>query len=147
MQKQQAEKVIVVVPQTAAGSTNINGTGVDMAGWESIEFIAITTALTATQVTKIKAQASSDNGSTDDWSDLEGTATAAIPDNANNKAGRLEIVKPRKRYIRPVILRGTENASIGGMIAILRGAHNEPITQDASVSVSKSVVSPAEGTP
>jgi len=144
MQYQQAEKVTVVIPKTAAGTTNINGTAVDMSGWESVEFIGVVDTLTATQVTKLKAQYSTDNST---FADLEGTALTAFADNANNKAGRLEIVKPRHRYIRPVMLRGTENAAISCVIAIQRGAHNEPITQDASVVSNESHVSPAAGTP
>ena len=94
MQYQQAEKVTVVIPKTAAGTTNINGTAVDMSGWESVEFIGVVDTLTATQVTKLKAQYSTDNST---FADLEGTALTAFADNANNKAGRLEIVKPRHR--------------------------------------------------
>jgi hypothetical protein len=145
LQKQQATKVIVVVPRTAAGTTNVNGTAIDMSLWESVEFIAVVDTLTATQVTKLKAQASSDNAATDDFGDLEGTSIT-FPDNANNKAGRLEVVRPQKKWIRPVVVRGTENAAISCVIAILSNPRNQPITQDASVAANESHVSPAEGT-
>jgi hypothetical protein len=143
MQYQQAEKVYVAIPRTAAGTTNVNGTSCDMSGWESVEFIAVVDTLTATQVTRLKAQDSSDNSS---FSDLEGTLLTAFPDNANNKAGRLEIVKPRNRYVRPVMVRGTENAGISCVIGVLRRPRNEAITQDASVVSNESHVSPAQGT-
>lgn len=143
MQHQQAQKIIRVSNAVAAGTTNINCTSVDMSNWESVEFFALLGTLTATQVTKLKAQDSSDNSS---FSDLESSATSAFADNASNLMGRLEVVKPRNRYVRAVVLRGTANAVVDGVIAVLRNAHNQPITQDASVPVYKSLVSPAQGT-
>ena len=146
MNFQEAEKVIRVSNAVAAGTTDVNCTGVDCANYESVEFIALFGTLTATQVTTLKAQQSSDNGSSDAWSDLTGTQTSALADDDDNDMGRLEVVKPRKQYVRCVVERGTENAVIDGVIAILRGPRTKPITQDATVVVNESHVSPAEGT-
>lgn len=146
MQFQQAEKISRVLNAVAAGTTNQNTLSVDMANWESVEFVAAVGALTANQVTKIKLQQSSDNGSTDDFTDLEGSATAAFADANTNTLARCEVVKPRKRYVRAVVLRGTANAVIDSVIAIQRSPRNQAITQDTTVAVTKSVVSPAEGT-
>jgi hypothetical protein len=146
MQSQQRDKVIRVMNAVAAGTTDQTSSAVDMTGFESVEFVAMFGALTATQVTKLKAQSSKDDGAADAYADLEGTLTASLADGDSNKCARLEIVKPRERYLKCIVDRGTANAVIDGMIAILRKAHREPVTQDASVAVNKSVVSPAEGT-
>lgn len=146
MQYQQASKIIRVMNAVAAGTSDQTSSAVNMAGWESVEFVALFGTATTTHVTKLKAQQSSDDGSSDAYDDLEGSATSQMGDTDSNKIVRLEVVKPRKQYVKCVIDRGTANIVIDGMIAILRKSHNEPITQDSSVSVNKSVVSPAEGT-
>ena len=58
----------------------------------------------------------------------------------------LTVVRPTKRYVRPVLLRGTADAIIDGIFAILEPPHSVPTTHDASVAKSETVVSPAEGT-
>lgn len=145
-QMQQAEKISRVLNAVAAGTTDQNCTGVDMQGYESVEFVALFGTLTATQVTQLKAQQSDDNGSADDWTDLEGTLTTALGDDDDNDCIRLEIVKPRKRYVRCVVLRETANAVIDGVVAIQRVPKVRSITQDATVIVAHSVISPDEGT-
>ncbi len=146
MQAQQAEKIIRVSNSVAAGTTAINCAGVNMSGWESVEFIAFFGTLTTTHVTKLKAQQSSDDAAADAYDDLAGSATNQVGDTDSNKTARLEVVKPTKQWVRPVVVRGTANAVVDGVFAILRRGHNQAITQDASVSVYKSIISPAEGT-
>jgi hypothetical protein len=145
-QMQEETKILRVMNAVAAGTTDQNSTGVNMAGWESVEFVAAFGALTATQVTSLKLQQSSDDGSADAYSDLAGTSSGALADGDGNKLIRLEIVNPEKRYVRAVVDRGTANAVIDGVIAILRRPRSLPITQDASVSKYESHVRPAEGT-
>ncbi len=141
-------KATRLVNSTAAGTTTISGTGLDMEGFEGVIFIAQFGALTATQVTSLKAQQSSDNGVTDDWSDLAGTSTGPLADGDGNKKLMLDIYRPNKHYVRPVVPRATANAVIDSVIAIQYGAKTEPTTQPTgSVSASKYVVSPTEGTP
>ena len=140
-------KIVRVMNAVAAGTTSQNGSSVDMQGFNTVTFIAAFGTLTDTAVTGIKAQQSSDDGSSDTFADLEGTAKA-IADTDDNKLLVLEIVKPRERYVRPVITRGTANAVIDSVIAILsnKGPGKLPITEDATVAGSELHVSPAEGT-
>jgi hypothetical protein len=140
------QKITRVLNAVAAGTTNQNTASVDMTGWDTVEFVALMGALTATQVTKLKTQQSSDDASTDAYDDLAGSATAAMADADTNKTLRSEIVKPTKRYVRAVLVRGTANAVIDGIIAIQRRARRAPITQSSTVSAVKTVVQPAEGT-
>jgi hypothetical protein len=98
-------KVVRVSNAVAAGVTNINCTHVDMTGFDGVEFIAALGALTATQVTAMKAQmgaAANDS----DMADITGAATAAMADGDSKQAaprGRLpadQAVRPGCRHAR-----------------------------------------------
>ena len=124
------------VNATAAGTTNINGSSIDMEGFESAQFIALLGALTATQVTKLKVQGSDDNST---WADLTPSAeTAAAADGDSNKMLIVEVVRPQHRYLRPVLERGTANAAVDGVMSIKYAARKQPTTQPTgSVSQTK----------
>jgi len=148
-QMQTETKITRVLNAVTAGTTNQNTAGVDMStdgGWETVEFVPLFGALTANQVTKVKAQQSSDDASTDDYSDLTGTLTAALADGDTNKIARVEVARPAKKWVRGVVVRGTANAVIDGVLAIQRRARKVPISQSSTVAVVKSVAGVAEGT-
>lgn len=144
---QPRRKVVRVLNATAAGTTDVNCTAVDTEGFDSVEFVAMFGALTATQVTALHAQYSDDNGSSDGWSDVAGTSSGPMGDDDDNDCLRLEVSKPVKRYVRCVVDRATENAVVDGVLAILSGPDKADVTEDATVIASVSVTSPAEGTP
>lgn len=147
MDLNQNTKVTRVMNAVAAGTTDQNGSSVDMQGFENVTFIASLGTLTATQVTSLKAQQSSDDGDADAFSDLEDTDSGDLADDDDDQCIVLTIVKPQKRYVRPVLLRGTANAVIDGIIAIQSGPAKKPTTHDSStVALSETVVSPDEGT-
>ena len=134
-----------VVNATAAGTTAVNGTVLDMANWEGVMFVASFGALTATQVTKLKIQQGLlADGS--DMADLEGSATAALADGDGNKMLIAEVYQPRERYVRCVVVRGTANAVVDSVVAYQYGPRKIPVTQSSTVSAAKFVQSPAEGT-
>lgn len=126
------DKITRVVNATAAGATAINGTGIDMQDFDSVKFICLMGALTATQVTSLKAQGSNDNGSVDPYADITGMATAAAADADSNKILALEVNRPQKRWIRVVVNRATANAVIDGVVAHQSGAKKVPVTHDAT---------------
>lgn len=130
----------------AAGTSDQTSSAVDLKGFDGILWIVLFGTLTAGQVTSIKGQQSSDDGSTDGYSDIEGSASAALADGDSNKMLLLDIYRPGKRYQKLVIDRGTQNAVIDGVIAIPYHAHNKPVTQGSTVSSSEVLVEPAEGT-
>ena len=137
-------KVTRVLNGVAAGTTNQNGTAVDMANYEGVIFIAAFGALTSTAVTGLKVQQGLlSDGS--DGADLTGTAQA-IADDADNKLLAIDVYQPRERYVRPVVTRGTANAVIDGVIAIQYGPRKKPTSHDSTVAGSETHVSPAEGT-
>ena len=152
MSQQNLGKVIKVVRATnavVAGAADANPTvaNIDMQGYDGVLFIVAIGTLLATQVTSLKAQDSSD-GSTG-WADLAGTKAGPMADADSNKTLVLDVYRPVKRYIRPVVSRATANAVIDGVIAILYKGSALPVPYDAttqSVAV-KAAVSPAAGTP
>ena len=139
-------KTTRVMDAVAAGTTSQNGSSVDMANFESVRFTAMFGALTATQTTSLKAQQSDDDGSADDWTDIEGSDTGPMGDDDDNDCLILDLTKVQKRYVRPVVVRGVANAVIDGVIADQYGPRNEPVTQDATIIATNQLVSPAEGT-
>jgi hypothetical protein len=142
-----ASKRTRVLNAVAAGTTTQNGSVLDMEGFESVVFDAMFGALTGTQVTFIKAQAgNAANGS--DMADLAGTKVGPLADTDGNKMLTLEVARvPGFRYVRCVVVRGTANAVIDGVVATQYVARKQPTTDDATVSAGKFVNGPALGTP
>jgi len=138
-------KITRVLNSVVAGITDQNSSAVDMAGFDGVLFIALFGALTATQVTQIKAQqdVSSGMGAA---ADLLGSNVGPLADTDGNKCLVLDIKKPLERYVRCVVDRGTANAVIDGVIAIQYGAGAHPTAHAASVAFAEAWGSPAEGT-
>ena len=138
-------KVTRVLNAVAAGTTDQNGSTIDMQGWDGVVFLVAFGTITAGAVTSIKAQqgAASDLS---DAADLEGTGVP-VADTDDNKVAALDIVRPRERYVRVVVDRGTQNAVIDGAIAIQYRGRKAPTTHDTSTVVTPEThASPAEGT-
>lgn len=128
----------------AAGTSVQNGTAVDMQGWDGVVFILAVGTLTATAVTALKGQqGNASDGS--DGADLLGTSVP-LADTASNKLAVLDIYRPQKRYVRPVVSRGTANAVIDSVIAIRYRGRKAPITLDSTVAAAEYHQSPIEGT-
>lgn len=143
MQLTKNDKISLVVTPTegAAATSDINGASVDMQGFEGVTFICTMGAITSTAVTSIKAQQSTDDSA---FSDLEGTAQT-IADDDDDKVFYIDVYKPQKRYVRPVIDRATANAVVASVVAVQYGARKAPVTHGPGVS-GEAHVSPDEGT-
>jgi hypothetical protein len=138
-------KVTRMLVATAVGATAVNGSILDMSGFEGVMFIGEFGAITD-GTTGIKAQ-DGDNSALSDAADLAGSAvTEAITD--DNKCVILDIFKPLKRYIRPVALRsGATGAVIDSIIAVQYSPRVKPTTHDASTVANYEVyASPSDGT-
>lgn len=142
----------------AAGTSNQTGNHVDMQGYDGVTFILSVGTLTATQQTRLKAQGGNLANDSDqaDLSMLLSTAaissspsgttvqTPLFADANSNTLAVLDIYRPNiygnnpqpMRYVRPVVLRGTANAVINVVIAILWQGSKRPTTLDATVAVS-----------
>jgi hypothetical protein len=139
-------KITRIMNGVAAGQTAQTSSAVNMAGYDGCLFIGLFGALTSTQVTSMKAQQSSDDGSSDAYSDLAESSTDALADADGNKMLLIDIFRPEKQYLKAVISRGTANAVIDGIIAIQYAGRDCPITQGTTVKELVSLVTPAEGT-
>ena len=143
MNLSRAAKATRVMTAVAAGTSDQNSSSVDMTGYGSVQFVTLFGAIVSGAVTSVKTQTSSD-GST--FNDLLGTAITVADDN-DNQAVIHDIGNPRERYLRVVVDRGTQNATIDGYIALQYAANIEPVTYDASTVVgSEFHHAPAEGT-
>lgn len=123
---------------TAAGTTDINGTGVDMqadGGYDGILFVLAVGALTASQVTKLLAQSSTDDGSADAYVAILNSTTASFADADGNKLAVLDVFRPPERWVRPVVDRATANAAVDGVIAIQYRGKKRPTVQHGDVKV------------
>lgn len=134
-----------VMNAVAAGTSAQNGSAVDMSGYDGVLFVAAFGALTATQVTSLKAQQDTDSGM-GTAADLAGTLVGPLADGDGNKCLVLDIYRPKERYVRPVVSRGTANAVIDGVIAIQYRSRKGPVTQGATIAFAEQHVSPDEGT-
>lgn len=146
MQLSKNTKISQVVDATAgaAGTTDIEGDSVDMSGFEGVLFIVMMGAITTNAVTSVKAQQSSDDGSTDAFADLAGTAQT-VADDDDGQVFYIDVYRPRERYVRPVIDRGTQNAVVQSVLAVQYGPRVAPTTHGTGVN-GEAHVSPAEGT-
>jgi hypothetical protein len=92
----------------------------------------------------LKAEQNAENSATG-MAELEGSASfTAGASTADSKALVLDVHKPRERYVRAVLERGTANAVVDGIIAIQYMPWSAPTSQDASVIASALINDPDE---
>jgi len=138
-------KITRVGNAVAAGTTDINSSVVDMSGYEGVLFMVLFGTITDTAVTSTKAQQGA-QADLSDAADLAGTGVT-VEDTADNQVAWLDIYRPRERYVRCVVDRGTANAVVDGIIAIQYGPMGKPTSHDSSTVLGGEVhASPDEGT-
>lgn len=126
-------KHVRVSNAVAAGTTDVECTAVDMQGFDWVEFIVLFGTITGSAVTSIKAQqGAASNGS--DAADITGNSVT-VADDDDNQIAICSVVKPTSRYVRCVVDRGTQNAVVDGVVAILGRGIKQPATQDATTVV------------
>lgn len=128
-----------------AGQTTITPTSIKMDGYDGIAVIVDLGTVTDGCVLNLKLQeGSASNGS--DAADLKdpagnviGTGNITAATNSNQLL-MTDVARPAKEYVTVVFARGTQNAVINTMLAILYRAKQLPVTQGTTVI--KSVVAP-----
>lgn len=106
----------------AAGTTAVNSAWVDVANADGVRFIALLGTLTANQVTSMKLQGAC-LANQADAADLRDSTSNSVIQTANaadadtNKVLVAEVYKPKVRYVRAVVNRGTANAVVDGILA------------------------------
>lgn len=130
--------------QASAGTSDLTSEAVDTFGFEEVTFITLFGAITSGAVTSTKAQQCDTSGGT--YADLASTAIS-VADTDDNKVSVSSIYRPRERYLKHIIDRGTQNAVVDGVLVILsRPTTTAPVTHDATVIAAEYHSSPAEGT-
>lgn len=137
-------QIAITATQGAAAQTDINGDEFDMKGYESIRVIVVFGTITAGAVTSIKWQQDTATGM-GSAADLAGTAITVAADD-DGKMFISDLIRPKERFVRVVVDRGTQNAVVEQAIYEAYGPSEVPVTQHADVDTLEKHVSPAEGT-
>lgn len=114
----------------AAGTTSINGTIIDLAGFNSCLIAVHFGTIVAGAVTSIKAQVG-DASDLSDAADVSGSSVT-IQDTDDDKVFYIDVLRPRKRYLRVVASRATQNATLAA-VYLLYDASAQPTAQVAAV--------------
>jgi hypothetical protein len=136
-------KIVPAITTTAgaSGTSAITGATVDMLGYSGVMIVVAFGAITSGAVTSFKVQQDSDSAM-GTAADLLGSGQTIV-DTADDTLFVTDIFKPAKRYIRVVVSRATQAATVGAANYYLYGGRNRPSTQTATI---ERFVSPAEGT-
>lgn len=138
-------KMIVVEAAAAAAQTELVTDVVDMQGFSSIAFIALLGDVSDTSVLTLTGKtntANSVSSPTPVTLASPATFTAGATD-ADSKILRIDLHKPRARYVFASLTRTTADAVVGGIIAVLYNPVNSPVTQDATVIADSFVNDPS----
>lgn len=136
--------ILSTTTQGAAGTSAITSAALNMAGFDGVCFIVPVGTVVTGAVTSMKLQQSSDDAAADDYTDVNGTSIT-IADTDDDKLKYLDVFRPGKQYLKLVISRATQNATVGGIIAIQYKARTRPVTQGSNVAGEQHLAE-AEGT-
>jgi hypothetical protein len=129
----------------AAGSSDItDATSIDMAEAEWVVFLFLFGAITTNAVTSTEVHQSSDDGVADAYGSLAGSGLT-VADDDDNQVFASMVIRPGKRYVKPVVKRATQNAVVDGVLDFVK-RKSAPVTHGATVGATEVLVSPAEGT-
>ena len=127
-----AKLMTAVTPtEGAAAATDINGTIIDLAGFHGCLIAVHFGAIVSGAATSIKAQAGDDSGLSD-AADVAGSSVT-VADTDDDKVFYIDVHRPGKRYMRLVVLRATQNATVAAMY-LAYDARRKPVAQAAAVA-------------
>jgi len=128
----------------AASATPTKGTILDMAGFESVMFIAEMGNVLTTSVVSLRAAQGIAND-TAQMALLAGSSGGvAGASDMDDKCIVLDVVKPNERYIEVQLFHVTADGPFDSILAIQYGAANVPVTQGSTVYDSDTLANPAE---
>lgn len=134
-----AVTAIDVTNSSTAGTSDVNGTIVDMSGWDGVIFV--TRIPTGAANNRLIAQ----HGDQSNLGDAADIAGSGVTGTGNNHRCVLDVYKPLKRYLRPVVKRGTSTTSADVWSIRYRGSR--PNIADVVDSLTtKNLNSPSSGT-
>jgi len=126
-------KLTRVLSATAAGTSTLQSTVIDMAEFDSCTFIAALGDVTATSALELVVQ-HGDESDGSDAADVTGATTTftAGASDADDKLLAVEVQRPTKRYLRAKMVRATANAVVDGIIAVQANPMEAVTTHDAT---------------
>lgn len=129
----------------AAAATTITSSALDMTGYEGVLFVVPFGTIVAGAVTSIKVQESATSGGS--YADLTGSGQT-IADTDDDKLFYVDVQRPLLPFLKLVVTRGTQNATVGGIFAI---QYNRAFSASGGTSQGTNVSgeawnAPAEGT-
>jgi hypothetical protein len=143
-------KLVKVSNGAVAGQTAVTGTTFDMTGYNSVLLVADLATVVSGAVLQLTAQDGlQSNGS--DAANITATTgpfgvagatvqTPALTDSGgatSNKLIALDVIKPQKRFVTPVLTRTTQNVTVNSLWALLYNSDLKALAaQDASVAAS-----------
>lgn len=133
----------ISVTAGAAGTSDVEGTILDMLGFDGVLFVVQMGAIVSGAVTTIEVE-QGDASDLSDGADLEGSSQT-IADDDDENVFYIDLRRVTKRYVRLKCDRATQNATLSA-IAIQYEARSTPVTAGTGVS-GEQHASPAEGTP
>lgn len=129
-------KFLLCSPATVAGTSDLDGTVIDMSqdgGYDGVCFVAQLGDVTSTSVLELQGQGSAAaDGSSPSTEATTGTKTAGATD-CDNKFLVLDLSRPANRYVFSRVKRGTANAVVNSVLAILYKGRSCPVTQGSDV--------------
>ncbi|MBI1207500.1 MAG: hypothetical protein GC191_09470 [Azospirillum sp.] len=134
-------KATLIQAALADGQTDPASTAIDMAGFDGVLLVGIVGAVTATGTVTLAAEQSADNGAADPFTPVAG-ASAAADDQDGNKLLMLDLYRPRERFIRTQLTRGTANSVYGGTLALQYAGRSRPTEHDAATLAAVALVIP-----
>lgn len=127
-----------------AGQTDVDSDVVDTQGVAGVAFLVHFGAITSGAATAVKLQQSAASDGSG-MADLEGSKVT-VADTDDSKIVPLCVCKPQKRYVRCVVTRATQDSVLNSIVALFHGATTEPVVNGSTVTGTKTLISPAEGT-
>jgi len=131
---------ITITAGAAGTSTPLNGATLDMAGYAGVMIVVTFGAIVSGAVTSFKVQQDTDSAFGTPV-DLLGSGQT-IADTADDTIFVSDLFKPTKRYVRVVVARATQNATLCAAYYVY-GGRTRPAVQTVTI---ERFVSPAEGT-
>lgn len=116
----------VLNPQSG-NNTTLNGSSVDMAGWDGAFFVVMVGATDTTVDAKLQ-----DSADDTTFADISGASLTQWSATDDNKAKAIDIWRPSRRYVRPVVTigAGTTGAVVSVLAVRYRRTGRLPPTQD-----------------
>ena len=127
----------------AAATTTRNSSIIDMADYDGVIFIAVFDTLIAAGTIKLSVDQNTAN-SASGMAELAGSTTYTVT-SSDTTGGILvaDIYRPEERYLRASIDIATQNAVIGGIVAIQYSGRKQPMANSGAFNVDV-LISPAE---